>query len=301
MIGMIATGKGRGWEGEERFRARKSGREGRARRAPHALPALLAALLFLLAACAAPEGGAPATPATGEAGEPAPSEGVAGVETPPVPPVSEEEIAEAEAEAAGAPGGEGETLDPEVAALVERHEQRVTSLSFHYAPIEVTSAGIAMRMGHEYLVRGGKAKVIINKPKSIDASTYVDTVYLDLATKSARGFCLDPRPYICSAREERLVAYEEYEFTDPRSLLDGVAPNARIVGSRNFQDRVVSILRYERDGTYYELFIDQFTGIPLRQAVYADPEYKEHVGGVEYQELSFNLVTEEDVTPPEVS
>lgn len=200
-------------------------------------------------------------------------------ETPPQPPTTQPE----------------QEMDAELQALLEKHESRVKSVSFHYTPIEVTAAGIRKDQGDQYFVYDNLIKVERIRPQSIDKSTYADTIYLNTETNTAQGFCMNRRD--CSTEgEEREAAYTNFIIKLPHEYIDDVPPTATMGDTINFQDRRAVVVRWS-NGEYMEMYIDEFTGLPLHVATYESEEYADITGGVEFQEITYNMVKEEDVTP----
>ncbi len=246
-------------------------------------------VLFLVAACAqgsvvCPDGTVVAT----QADCPAPQ---AQQQAPPAAPSQ----AEAPAAPAETPPAAPQ-MDPALRALLDK-ASGVTSMTFVYAPIEMGPTSAIVNPGDTYLVRGDKARVDVVLPHSYDASTAVNTVYLDLAQKTAIGFCDDSITGCPREGEQRPAAYGDYAITLPTDWQ--VPASARIIGSRQFGSREVQIVRYQAGGKRYETYIDQFFGVPLRIGIYADSDYSQLVGGVEYQDAGFNNVKTSDVTPPQ--
>ncbi len=192
------------------------------------------------------------------------------------------------------------TMDPALQALIALHETKVKSMMFIYAPIVQTSTGVAVQEEGTYYIKGTLAKVTVPTPTKFDAKTFVDTVYLDLATKTARGFCMNRVLGVCSIQgDERPADYATYAIKLPTDWLSEIPPDATLLGTQSFDSHQVQEVRYAAGGKYYRLYIDQFTGVPLRVGIYADSDYGQLVGGVEYHDFSANTVKDSDVTPPQ--
>jgi hypothetical protein len=187
-------------------------------------------------------------------------------------------------------------LDPAIKTLIDMPATKVQSMSFTHAPMETTSAGIVTNVRNRYLVRGSKMKVEVKKPISHDDTTYIDTVYLDREAKSIKAFCNDAA--LCSVTgEQRPAAYEDYAITLPLDWLASIPGDATLQSSTTFDRRKVTIIRYARDEKFYEMYLDQFTGVPLRVAIFSDSDRLKLIGGVEYRDFGLNNVREADVTP----
>lgn len=251
-------------------------------------------LLLTVAACTAPQqfvcpdGSVVASSADCQTPEPAQPEPTV-VEPEPVQPEPEPTESEALDKA---------ELASDVEELFEVHESKVKSYRFLHSPIEKVGGSIRQTQDSTYLVRGDLVKVEKNRPVSVDTETYVDTVYLDLSAMTATGYCMSRNKGTCSVEgEERDASYSDYKIKLPPEYLDDVNSDAKIVGTINFESREVVRVRWTDGPLYGEMYVDDFMGLPLRVAYYSDDEYGDIVRGVEFLEIAYNQVKDEDVTP----
>lgn len=211
--------------------------------------------------------------------------------------------APAEPTAPAAPPAE-EAVEPEygeeLAELLGRHEERLRSVEFLYAPILMKNTGATVTTSHEYHKRGDRARVIVADTPGVTAETRVDTVFLDLAAESARGFCLDGRSYICAEEGRELpVEFAEYDAKFPSEWLAEVPGDAEITSEQMLESRTAMVVEFERDGEYYRYYIDSYMGVPMQVHIFADAERRSLSGGIEYHDIAFNSVQAEDVALPE--
>lgn len=185
-------------------------------------------------------------------------------------------------------------MDPELVALLERYEQKVSSIAFTHAPIEMTSTGPGTVTKHRYEIKGDLARVSVALGTSFNPETMVDTVYLDFAEETASGYCLSR---LCSVQgEQRDTSFAAFDVKRPHEWIADIPSSARIAGDQIYENRNAVRVRYEDDG-HYEVFIDSFTGTPMSVSIYDDENYRTLRGGVEYHDIDFNKVTDDDVRP----
>jgi hypothetical protein len=229
------------------------------------MKAFIAALfaLLLIAACAE-------TKNTDTATNPAPTTGA-------------EETPEAPAQNPAQVEPEDNARDPEVEKLFTRTAQ-VKSYSF-------VVAELPGRVGsHAYYVKGDKAYVeTLNKGYT---DQEVNKVYLDLAEKTATGYCTERS---CDPRNEAFdVDYTEWYVTLPHEWIEQVKQGKKTT-SLTFESKPATVVRYEAGGKYYEAYVDNYFGYPLRVAIATDPEMTNIVGGYEYRSMAYNNVKDSDL------
>ncbi len=189
-------------------------------------------------------------------------------------------------------------MDADLAALIAK-SKKVKSYSFGWAPIEIVNGEPVTTIKHLYAVKGEKVRVETPFPSKYNHATFVPIIYLDLATKSARGWCTNQEIRECPPEgEERPARFSDYIIKLPMEWLDEIPNDAVLKEGPTFFDRKTKTVEYEKDGQYYQLYLDAFYGVPVRVGIYSDPEFRTLTGGVEYQNIAFNKVYVEDVTWP---
>ncbi len=190
------------------------------------------------------------------------------------------------------------SMDPVIGDLLDK-AGTVQSMQFVHAPIEVTSTGIVTLARDTYSVRGDLVKVETILPPKYDRETHVDTIYLNLATKTVKAYCLSDRSSICSTPgEERTAKFSDYDIEYPLDWVDRIPNSAFIKETRQHESREVKVVQFEMDGSYYEVYLDPFMGVPMHVAYYADEARTDLEGGVEYHDIAYNFVKDADVTAP---
>lgn len=148
-----------------------------------------------------------------------------------------------------------------------------------------------------YYVKDNKIKIELMMPQTVPEGRF-NTVYLNTETKKAVGRCLD----VIMCKKENLnkpypASYDTYIMKLPHEYLQEIYA-AEKVGSKQFDQKSVDVIRYEKDGNYYEAYLYSYYGMPLRVAWYSDPERTKMISGWEFRDFAVNSVTDEDVTPP---
>jgi len=189
--------------------------------------------------------------------------------------------------------------DPKIQRLIDLANTKVKTVTFKYAPIEYGPSGYAGFEKGTYYVKDDKLKFNRIQPMKFDPKTYVDVIYLDLTKREARGFCSDTKYVYCKTDwEERPAEFSEFNIDLPMHWLNRIPASAKVRGPQSFNSRETTAIRYTLDGKFYEMYLDDFTGMPLRVGLYKTSEYADVIGGVEYRDPTFNNVRDSDVTPP---
>jgi len=199
----------------------------------------------------------------------------------------------------GTPAEEESTPHTALAALLEK-ARTVKNYQFVWAPIKKSSSGQMVTLRQRtYYIRGNKAKVEIPLPRQYDGHTFVPIVYLDYATKTARGWCTLDEIRECSRNgEERKVNFNDYAITLPTAWIDRIPASAALTDGPTFNARPTKRVEYQDGATYYQVLLDSFYGMPVRIGMYSDSAHQILVGGVEYQDAAFNSVTPDIVAFP---
>lgn len=197
-------------------------------------------------------------------------------------------------------GSDTGAYDPAVKALLDKHKEKIKSLSFTYTTLEVKDGQLVSTTTNRYNILGDKVRVDIPVPKKYDKETFIDTAYLDLSTKSARGFCSKHTTIVCPINgEERNATFSDYNIKYPDELFETIPASAESKGSRDFENRNAYVVRWNDGATYYEAYIDSFTGALMKYVSYSSSDYRDihTISGVIYQDIATNSLNPEDVTP----
>ncbi len=145
-----------------------------------------------------------------------------------------------------------------------------------------------------YYVVGNRTKVKLSAYRTMNGWS-ADTVYADLAARTANAYCINPS--VCKGEQKGVVDFSQYDVPTPQSWLDDIRYGEK-TGSLQFEGRPVVVVRWEKDGKYYEAYLDSYFGIPHRVAIATDADMQRIVGGYEYQTLAINSATADDVKAP---
>jgi len=170
-------------------------------------------------------------------------------------------------------------ISEEVKELLSLADQKVQSISYRYKGPETKNSI------YEFYVKGDMVKYTINptyKDVSFDEHAY-DTIYLNKDSKIGIAYCDSRR---CKVKGNKTALdYEETYILTPTDWLDKIE-FAEKIGEELIDRRNTWKLSTDNIGT---IWIDSFFGIPLQLEI-GDDIYQ-------FQKLTFNGVTDEDVTP----
>jgi hypothetical protein len=163
------------------------------------------------------------------------------------------------------------------------------------ATVKSYSFGLAelpdKRGGHQYYVRGNKVK--IDPIQSIVREADIDVVFLDTTAKTAVAYCIDSTG--CDTPNDPMAQrYGDWDIVLPEEWIEQ-AKYGKITKSLTFLSRPVTVVQYGADGKYYEVYIDNYFGYPLRVAIATDAEMTNIIGGYEYRDMAFNSIKDTDV------
>ncbi|MFH1400748.1 MAG: hypothetical protein ABIH41_04460 [Nanoarchaeota archaeon] len=190
-----------------------------------------------------------------------------------------------------------ESLPPmseEARAVVEMSKgKNINSYSFSYFGPPNPS------YGYDADVRGTLMRVKL--PVSELLTKYIDTIYLDMEAKTAKGYCLGQDP-LClknpDAATGKTVVYADYIFKLPFAWL-GEIPYADVRGTEKIDGRNGIRLEYTKEGDLHNVWIDNFWGIPLKIKIGQDNKgLADDYITYEYRNLAVNGVTQQEVTAP---
>ncbi len=179
----------------------------------------------------------------------------------------------------------GLTANPDVVKLYARQGQ-IKSYSFDLAKLPD-------RRGYaEYFIKGDNVRIA--PPKESVSELRVDFIYLNLATNTAVGYCA--KSGSCTDPNSPIpLSYSDWSIPLPISWADD-AQYGKVAGTLNFFNRPITKVQYQKGALYYEVYIDNYFGYPLRVAIANDPDFKDIVGGYEYRNIAFNSLQDKDVT-----
>jgi hypothetical protein len=174
--------------------------------------------------------------------------------------------------------------NPEVVKYLQRNDL-VKSYSFAVALLpDKRGAGV-------YYVKGDKIR--IEPVRELQRSADYDVIFLDMTAKTAAGYCL-PRQGCVDENYAIPLSYDDWIIVLPSQWLEQIRYGTRTTGF-TFYDKPVHVIRYQADGKYYEVYIDNYFGYPQRVAISTDERMTNIIGGYEYRQMAFNTVKDSDL------
>jgi hypothetical protein len=174
------------------------------------------------------------------------------------------------------------TPNPAVIKLLERNGQ-VKSYSFSVANLPDRRGGPA------YYVKGDNVRV----EPTIDfvKTEKYDIIYLNLRDQTAIGYCLKN----CETLNQAVsLTYADWAVPLPLTWIEDMK-YGEIIGSLTYFNKPVTRVKYQKDGEYYEVYVDNYFGYPQRVAIATDKEMTNIIGGYEYRSMAFNSLKDTDV------
>ena len=189
-------------------------------------------------------------------------------------------------------------MDADIQELFDKTSKVKSGVSFTYSGTEKLGSEYVQITKRTYSLLGDKVKITIPTIGMYSGDIEADVVYLDLASRTAKGFCTEGKN--CATPQPRDVIFEDYMITFPESWIEQVPTNAYIKGDKQFDGNTpMTVIQYEQDGLYYEMLVQPFYGMPVSLAAYETESFGSMLWKYEYRDMAYNLVKEADVTPPE--
>lgn len=202
------------------------------------------------------------------------------------------EAAEPAAPPPPAPEPEPEQEMSRIARQLQEKAPKVKSYSFSYAELPENKAN------RKYYVKGDLVRVELTKHGLLENGDQYDTIYLDRAEERAVAYC-ELNPVIC--KKDGVIfrpEYEEYDIVYPQEFMAGITAGEDL-GSLTHEDAVSQRIAFMENGDQYRLTVHKFYGIPVLIEIFDNTEFSGEATGHAYREMTFNLVTDEQMTPPD--
>ncbi len=153
------------------------------------------------------------------------------------------------------------------------------------------------RFLNTYFIKGDKLKVKIYEGNAYKVGEYYDTVYLDLAGKTATARCEDDRRCVYAGEDYTRKVFEadynEHITKIPTTWLDGLT-SAELIGPEVVQDNSAIKIKTTRPGKIIEMWLHVTYGIPIQIAVTVSGKPTEMY---KMADISFNNLKDSDVMP----
>lgn len=177
------------------------------------------------------------------------------------------------------------TDSEELKAMMGLPAKKVKSYDFVYAPPPDNLAR------DHYYIKGNRFRISLYNLRAYRTDTYYDTVYVDTKSKTAVGYCEGTVPGRC--RNTSVIfdlPYADFLIKTPYQWLMEI-PYGEIRGSEKIFDRPSKEVYYEKDGVARTLWLDEYSGLPLRVI----EDKRGNQTKYEFRYMSINAVTDDYV------
>jgi len=183
------------------------------------------------------------------------------------------------------------SANPDIVKMFDRLSQ-IKSYSFTIANLP------DMGGRHTYSIKGDKIRIDVLQGL-YEAGGDIDVVFLDTTKKTAAGYCLQSAS--CDTPNNAVTMdYDKWMVVPPTEWVSQIKTGTKS-GSLTFFNRPVTKVKYSAGGKYYEAYIDNYYGMPLRIAIATDKEMTKIVGGYEYRTMAFNTVKDDQIVHIDVA
>jgi len=166
---------------------------------------------------------------------------------------------------------EGPELSSEIKELIGKIDD-IGSLEYSYS---VFIKGEPSYYSNVY-VKGNKMKQDIDLGSgTFGEKEYYDTIYIDLAKKTAVAYCEDKD---CDDRNLAIdVDYDDFYVETPFDVIDDIKVGESI-GNAMHENKEVEIVEYIKDGKEVRVYIWTYRGLPLKYEIRENDELIKKVG-----------------------
>jgi outer membrane lipoprotein-sorting protein len=186
------------------------------------------------------------------------------------------------------------------ATVAQLRDKGMGEDSFHYTFVRRERdefGNFIMTDDYEVYILGDKTRKKYLEPQRLNNDVFYTDVYMD--DKTAVVVCMKTGGTCSSLYKKAYHAgYEKEELTFTiRDVLDDLPTEATTAGSSVIDNRKTTIIAYTQSGNQYKIYVDDFSGLPLKQEV----RIEENGKSVLVEESRFSLrdeITSEDVTLP---
>ena len=180
-------------------------------------------------------------------------------------------------------------LQKELAELLSIADKKVNDFSYLYVepPYDVARDW--------YFVRGNKTKIKLFETNWYKKEEYLDTIFLDSATKTAIGMCLDKREVRCPDKTKKVrLNYTEFVRKTPYQWLSDIK-SGEIEGGEQINDRNTVKVKTVIEGKLTTVWIDEYFGLPIQIRIGKEDDEKAKL--YQFRDISINGLKDQDVMP----
>tara|TARA_Y100000310_G_scaffold341971_1_gene443149 strand:- start:522 stop:1259 length:738 start_codon:yes stop_codon:yes gene_type:complete len=152
-------------------------------------------------------------------------------------------------------------------------------------------------------VKDNKVKKSYSEAVKLNQNIYYSEIYLNNEEETALATC-DLQTVLCDDNHliVRSLRYPAAKMTlEPLQIIQSLPKNAEQIGSEKIDNRQAVILKYTNaDGNKEKLFVDTYSGFPLKQESFIQEDDEEILLERNTFNLKgFNNIKNSEVTPPE--
>jgi hypothetical protein len=172
----------------------------------------------------------------------------------------------------------------QIQELLQKHVGRVTSLTYMYQDQTIKPEEWETR------VKGNKMQVKLREMDNIREDVYIDNIYLNIASKTAEGFC-ERTVYRCVDPNSPIeVNFKKYYRKTPFEWINEVT-YAEKDSEEQMQQRNVWKIKYTEGSKTTTMWVDEYYGIPLKIRVADAGAVNEYI----FEDIAFNDVDDADL------
>jgi len=182
-------------------------------------------------------------------------------------------------------------MSPQLKDMLKRADEKVTSLQYLYGGTTTNNLFL-----DTYRVKGTKLKIKKYSEDYYVREGYYDTVYIDLSLA-----CCEELSRCRSANVDNTNKKFEVDTTSlnvpktPYQWTKEVPADAKITGPQTFNERSVTAIKFFKDGSEYEMLIDDTYGVPHKVII---TEGSGNVIKHQFNDMQFNSLKENDFNAP---
>lgn len=168
-------------------------------------------------------------------------------------------------------------------SLLEMADKRVQSYQFYYAPPP------ANLQRDRWYVKGNRIVVKTFEVNYVKPMEYYDTIYIDAKNKTVVAYCEDVMGKCQKWDKMYPLNYNNIIIKTPYQWVKEI-PYGELQGSEMLWGRQTQKVYYERNGLAYKLWIDEYSGLPLRVIIKRPNKDDERY---EFRDLAINSVPDD--------
>jgi hypothetical protein len=177
-----------------------------------------------------------------------------------------------------------QVMSKDMKALLQKHVGRVTSLKYMYQ--DQTNKPEEW----ETWVTGSKMHVKLRELDNVRGDVYVDSIYIDLASKSAKAYC-EMKVYRCADPNSAVdVNFNKYYRKTPIEWIESVT-YAEKLAEEQMQMRTVWKIQYTDGPKTVTMWVDDYYGVPVKIRVAEGGAVNDY----NFEDIAFNSVEDTDL------